>query len=298
MRVTAVLFLVLLAAPVPARAWGFDAHRFIADRAIDLLPAALKPLFEKRRAFIAERAIDPDLWRTAGWEQEPSNHFLDFDHPAFGPYPFEGLPRDYDAAVQAFGREFVAQQGLLPWRVQEFYGKLQRAFESLNHRPVPGQALNDIVYYSAILGHYVSDAHVPLHAVVNYDGKLTGQQGVHFRWEADLFDRNQARLKIDAAASSPVLNPRDFMFETLLSSNRLAAGVLEADRRAAAGRKFYDDAYFEAFRAGTWPVLERRLNDSISSVAAVIAGAWQRAGRPAVASEPPRTSRPIGRPIP
>ena len=41
------------------------------------------------------------------------------------------------------------------------------------------------------------------------------------------------------------------MFETLLASNRAAANVLESDKKAAEGREFYDDAYFEAFAAGT-----------------------------------------------
>ena len=63
---------------------------------IALLPPELKPLFEKRRDFIVERAIDPDLWRNVGWEEEPPNHFLDIDYEAFGPYPFAALPRDYD----------------------------------------------------------------------------------------------------------------------------------------------------------------------------------------------------------
>ena len=102
----AALALVLcLALPAPALAWGFEAHKLIADRMIALLPAALKPLFEKRRAFVVERAVDPDLWRNAGFESEPPNHFLDMDHEAFGPYPFQGLPRDQDAAIQKFGAQ-------------------------------------------------------------------------------------------------------------------------------------------------------------------------------------------------
>ena len=73
-----------------ASAWGFEAHKFIADRMIALLPAELKPLFEKRRAFIVERAIDPDLWRNVGWEEEPPNHFLDFDLRGLRPVSVHG----------------------------------------------------------------------------------------------------------------------------------------------------------------------------------------------------------------
>ena len=287
---------MLVSLPASTSAWGFDAHKFIADRMIELLPPELRPLFEKRRAYIVERAIDPDLWRNVGWEEEPPNHFLDIDHEAFGPYPFDGLPRDYDKAVQKFGKQFVETQGLLPWRTTEFYGRLQREFESLKRKPAPGYAADNIALYSAILAHYVSDGHVPLHAVVNYDGQLTGQNGLHSRWEAELFERSRSTLRIAPAPAKPVANPRDFMFDVLLASNRHAANVLESDRKAAAGREFYDDGYFDALGAGTRGLLEQRLNDSITAVASLIIGAWDQAGRPAVPVEMPRTPRPIRRP--
>lgn len=288
--------MVCLAFPAPSFAWGFEAHKLIADRAIELLPAALRPLFDERRAFIVERSVDPDMWRTAGFESEPPNHFLDMDHEAFGPYPFDALPRDYDAAVQKFGREFVHRQGLLPWRVQESYGELQRAFESLGRPNPPPYTLDNIAFYTAILFHYVSDGHVPLHSVVNYDGQLTNQHGLHGRWESELFERNRSALRIAPAPAHPVSNPRDFMFEVLLASNRVSGAVLDADRKAAEGRDFYDDRYFDAFKAAALPGLERRLNDSITAAAAVITGAWEQAGRPSVPTRLVRTPRRIRRP--
>jgi hypothetical protein len=296
MRLAAALLVTFVALSSSVSAWGFEAHKFIADRMIALLPAELKPLFEKRRDFIVERAIDPDLWRNVGWDEEPPNHFLDFDFEAFGPYPFSALPREYDAAVQTFGKAVITEQGTLPWRTAEFYGRLQREFASLKRQPTPGYAADNIVLYSAILAHYVADGHVPLHAVVNYDGQLTGQQGLHSRWEAELFERNRSKLKVAPAPLKPILNPRDYMFETLLVSNRAAASVLESDKKAAEGREFYDDAYFEAFAAGTLQVMEQRLNDSIAAVAAMITGAWEQAGRPAIPVEVSRTPRRIRRP--
>jgi hypothetical protein len=296
MRLAAAFMAAFVVLPSSAAAWGFDAHKLIADRMIALLPPELKPLFEKRRDFIVERAIDPDLWRNVGWEEEPPNHFLDMDFAAFGPYPFAALPRDYDVAVQKFGKDVVHEQGLLPWRTAEFYGRLQREFESLKRQPPPGYATDNIVLYAAILAHYVSDGHVPLHAVVNYNGQLTAQDGLHARWESELFERNRGRLTIAPPAAKPITNPREFMFETLLASNRASANVLESDTKAAAGREFYDDAYFDAFASGTLPLLERRLNDSIAAVASMIIGAWEQAGRPAVPAEAPRTPRRIRRP--
>jgi hypothetical protein len=293
---TRTLLLVILSLPASAFAWGFDAHKFIADRMIELLPPELKPLFVARRAFIVERSIDPDLWRTVGWGEEPPNHFLDIDHEAFGPYPFNGLPRDYDDAVQKFGRDFIHEQGVLPWRTSEIWGRLQREFESLKRPTPPGYALDNIALFSAVLAHYVSDGHVPLHAVVNYNGQLTGQDGVHSRWEAELFERHRSRLRIAPPPVRPITVPRDAMFEVLLASNRLAPNVLESDRAAAQGREFYDDAYFGAFANGSLGTLERRLNDSIAAVASFITGAWEAAGKPMVPAELPRTARPIRRP--
>ena len=296
MRRLVVALALVLSLPAAGMTWGFDAHKFIADRMIDLLPPELKPLFASRRAFIVERSIDPDLWRTVGWQEEPPNHFLDFDHEAFGPYPFNELPRDYADAVQKFGREFIHEQGLLPWRTSEFWGRLVREFASLKRPSPPGYALDNIVLFSAVLTHYVSDGHVPLHAVVNYNGQLTGQDGVHSRWEGELFERNRSRLKIAPPPLKLVTVPRDAMFDVLLASNRAAANVLESDRKAAQGRELYDDGYFAAFASGALPTLERRLNDSISAVASFITGAWEAAGRPRIPTEFARTPRPIRRP--
>lgn len=296
MRIAAVLLAVMLGLPAAVSGWGFEGHKFIADRMIDLLPAELKPLFQARRVFIVEHSIDPDLWRNVGWTEEPPNHFLDIDHDRFGPYPFDGLPRDYAAAVQKFGKAFVHEQGLLPWRVQEFYGMLQREFESLKRKPAPSYADDNIVLYSAILAHYVSDAHVPLHSVVNHNGQLTGQEGLHSRWETELFDRTRARLKIAPAAPKGITDPRTFIFDTLLASNRASKNVLESDQKAAAGREIYDDAYFEAFANGTVPVLERRMSAAITAVASIIVGAWEQAGKPVLPVAAPRTPRRIPRP--
>jgi hypothetical protein len=289
-RATCVLLMVLL--PLPARAWGFDAHKTIAEHFIALLPADLKPLFVERKAYIIERSVDPDLWRTVGWEAEPPNHFLDLDF--YGRYPFVELPHEYDRAVQKFGAQVVAEQGTVPWRAQEFFGNLEREFRSLTRGSGNTYALDNIVLFAAILAHYVSDGHVPLHAVVNYDGQKTNQLGLHSRWEAELFERNRARIKIAPAAPTAIADPREFMFQTLLVSNQLAEGVLQSDAKAARGRAFYDEAYFDVLATEQLSVLERRLNDSVTAVAGMVIGAWEQAGRPQVPRErPARAPRPI-----
>lgn len=283
-----------------AGAWGFGAHKHIADRMIGLLPAELRPLYDARRTFIVERSIDPDLWRNVGWEDEPPNHFLDLDFESFGSYPFDALPREYDKAVEKFGRSVVHEQGLLPWRVAEFTGRLERAFASLS-RPSPSPyALDDIALFSAVLCHYVSDGHVPLHAVTNYDGQLTNQPGAHARFEAELFERYSGELRAIPAAQPPVGDPRAETFRILLESYRLAERVLTADRDAASGKTHYDDTFFQAFKLDALPIVDQRVAESIAATAAFIAGAWERAGKPNLPStttRPPRRVPPAPRPV-
>lgn len=279
--------LIVLAVPRPAAAWGFEAHKYIMSRVIALLPAEIRPYFEQHRDAIVERSIDPDTWRTAGFEAESPNHYVDLD--AYGAHPFKDLPRDYDAAVKKYGKEFVAKNGTLPWRTEEVYKKLVEAFTQKS-----GYSYDNIKLFAAWIAHYVSDAHVPLHASLNHDGQLTGQRGIHSRFESEMFERYRATLKVTPGPVVPVTSARDLMFESLLASFQLVQPVLDADKAAASGRELYDDAYFAALFGKLQPVLEKRLAESITDTASVITAAWVEAGRPAlrpVSRSPRKISR-------
>jgi hypothetical protein len=286
-RFLLAVFAGALACPVSVAAWGADTHRLIMSRAIDLLPPEIKPFYEAHRAEVELRVNDPDLWRTAGWDDN-ANHFLDFGASEYGAPPFEALPREYGAALEKFGPATVRRNGLLPWRLAELFGRLRRAFAGF----ASGAefAVSDVIVFSSAAAHYLQDAHQPLHATDNYDGQLSRQQGVHARFEVDLFDRFQSRLTLAPAAVSPMREPRDAAFDVLLESHRLAASLLEADRESAAGREWYDEGYFEAFFSRTKPLIERRVGESVSATASMIVGAWQEAGRPTLVA---RMKRPL-----
>lgn len=277
--------LVALLVPRTTEAWGFEAHRFVMDRAIALLPDALRPLFEKNRSMVVERAVDPDTWLTAGFDNERPNHFLDLDWAGYGKRPFAGLPRDYTAAIAKFGVARVRQNGTVPWRTEEFFGNLRRSFADYSRRGAYGRF--DILFFASALSHYVADAHVPFHAVENYDGQLTNQHGIHARFESSLFERYRDQLTIRPAPRPPITNPRDFIFDVLIEGTGLVPAILKSDLEAIGSREMYDDMYYRAFFTANRGVLERRLNESIAAVAAMIAGAWEAADRPNVPVDPP-----------
>jgi len=295
MRKALVLALCALALsarlPVPVGAWGFNGHKFITERAIELLPVEIRPFFQKFRTTLVEHSIDPDTYRTVGFTDEPPRHFLDMD--AYGPFPFKDLPREYKEAVEKRGLDFVIKNGTVPWRTEEMYHQLRDNFKQLATAPF---ARDNVKLFSSVLSHYVGDSFQPFHAAVNYDGQMTNQRGIHSRFETELFDRYRDKLRIAPAPVVQIPNIRDFSFATLTESFSHVEAILAADLEATKGREFYDEAYFAQMFEKTGPIMEKRISGAISAVASLIASAWIDAGRPALpAEDPPRTPRPIRR---
>ena len=280
-------------APAPAAAWGFAGHQLIMTRAIELLPAELRPLFDRYRDEIVIRVKDPDLWRNAGWEDDP-NHFVNFGMKELGEYPFTALPREYGAALEKFGPSLLNRIGKLPWREAEEFGSLRRAFEGFKREG--RYAAGDVVLFSAVASHYIQDAHQPFHASHNYDGQLSGNSGIHARFESDLIERFESRLTLKPAAPKAITNPRDASFDILIVSVQLVDPILKADTESIAGKDVYDDGYYETFFTKVRPVLERRLSEAITATAGIIIGAWEQAGRPAIKLDGPRPMQKVRKP--
>ena len=289
MLIVVLAAVMVLAPDRAANAWGFEAHKFIVDKAIALLPAEIRPFFERYRVTIVEHAIDPDLWRTMGWDaEEGPRHFLDMD--AYGQSPFAALPRDRDEAVKKFGPEMITKNGVLPWRAQEIQDKLAEAFQQKQT-----YSRENIKLYSSVIAHYLSDAQVPFHAALNHDGQLTGQTGIHSRFETELFDRYRDQLQIAPQPLTRVANVRDYAFDSLIDSFSQVQAILDADNAAIVGRDVYDDAYFAAMFAKLKPMLEARIARAITATASAITSAWEQAGRPALPVDAPRVPRTIRR---
>lgn len=288
----------VLMLPVTTGAWGMDVHRLVTARALDGMPAPLKAFFAVEREFIIEHSVDPDLWRQMDLRgergDEPPNHFLDMDFEEGSKPPFLNIPRDYDEYVKKYGAGPAARWGRLPWRAEEVYNRLVASFKDMA-KPNAPFAADNARYALAVLAHYVEDAHQPFHAVLNYDGQLTNQRGVHARFETDLVLRNQKVLTLTPVKPVVITGFRDYMFQTLVDSHALAEGVLAADLKATQGREFYDDAYFAAFFKGARATMERRLSDAASGVASAALSAWSEAGKPVLPIETARTPARIRR---
>jgi len=277
------LALLLIAAaalvdPPRALAWGFTAHRLVNEKAVETLPEPLRAFFKANAAYVTEHAVDPDLWRAVGEDLEP-NHFLDMD--AFGPPSANLIPREEAEHLRKYGTD-AAAKGRLPWRLGEVYRELVAAFRDRD----PARILER----AAVLGHYVGDAHVPLHAALNYDGQLTGQTGIHNRWESHMVERFERQLRADVVPrpARAVGDPVQLAFDILLESFDLSLQVLASDKESTEGTDLadtplddrYDDAYYSRLYERERTTLRNRLAGSATTLGSLWLKAWQEAGRP------------------
>ena len=273
---------VIVAAPGAAAAWGTDGHQTITRRALAALPPPLRDFLTADRDFVVLHSIDPDLWRAMDLSgrlgPEAPNHYFDIDG-LNEPRPFSRVPRERRAFLARYGTDRAERVGRLPWQAADVYASLVAAFRNAGRR-TSGTVPTNARYFAAILAHYVEDAHVPFHAVVNHDGQLSGQRGLHARFESDLVRRYGSVLTLKPVQIQPVTDVIDFTFETIVASEALAAPVLDADRKSSGGRTDYDTAYFDRFFQATRSVLEARLSQAASSVTSVIVAAWRDAGEP------------------
>jgi hypothetical protein len=266
--------------------WGFYAHQQINHYAVFLLPPEMMVLYKPNSEFLAEHATDPDKRRYAVLQEGP-RHYIDIDH--YGTYPYDSLPRRWNDAVAKYSADTITKHGIVPWWLQTMLYRLTDAFKEKNQAK--------ILKYSAEIGHYMADAHVPLHASSNHNGQYTGQAGIHGFWESrlpELLAANEWDFFIGKAAY--IKNPASFIWSRVLESAAAADTVLrfekELSKQFPPDRKFsyeerngtitrqYSAAYAKAYDKKLKGMVERRMRQSIYAVASFWYTAWVNAGQP------------------
>lgn len=278
--------LVTLLIASPCFCWGFFAHRMINHLAIFLLPPEMMVLYKPNIEFITEHAIDPDRRRYAVPGEAP-RHYIDINN--YGDYPFTELPRDWDSAVAKYGMDTILENGIVPWHVQVMLYRLTNDFRKNN--------FSGILRNSAAIGHYIADAHVPLHASNNHNGQLTNQKGIHGFWESripELLAEKQFDFFIGKAQY--IEHPAQFIWARVLESAREADTVLRVEKdlsekfpgdskyafeeRNDLTTRQYSSAYAIEYNKLLKGMVERRMRQSIFAIASFWFTAWVNAGQP------------------
>lgn len=260
----------LLGLPLPAAGWGASAHRLITNKAVDSLPNDLQPFFEANRSQLAQIATEPLEWlkKNPVTEQRNRQVFLD----RYGRFPFDTLPRNYEAAVRRYGKRQIEQNGLLPWQIGVYSEKLTVAMRKGNW--------DEARQYAGILAYYVAQAHDPFATTENYDGHLTNQLNVDQRFGTSLVDRFSLFFFVRPNDAVFIPDPTDHAFERCLNAHSWLPQILLADRRSRRGLSDYTDEYYDRFYNQAGAILIRQISDAATDTGSYWLTAWINAGRP------------------
>lgn len=188
-----------------------------------------------------------------------------------------------------FFEDHLSEHGIVPWHLQTMQRRLTEAFRQRDTR--------QILRLSAEMGHYIGDAHVPLHTTSNYNGQLSGQHGIHGFWESripELF----ADENYDYFVGKPtyIRDKESFFWQAVLDSHSMVDSVLTLERalrqRFAPDRQNCPDMrnglsvvvpcrdFAAAYQADLHDMIERRMRAAIQAVASSWYTAWVDAGAP------------------
>ncbi|MEQ9188648.1 MAG: zinc dependent phospholipase C family protein [Cryomorphaceae bacterium] len=276
---------VLLVFPFSSHSWGFFGHKSINRLAVFTLPTELMVFFKQHIAFISEHAVDPDMRRYVLDEEAP-RHYIDIDH--YGDSPFECVPRRWDSAVAVYSEDTLMAYGIVPWHVNRMYYRLVEAFRRKDAVLVLKTASD--------LGHYIADAHVPLHTTENYNGQLTDQHGIHGFWESRLPELYAVDYDFVVGRATYVDAPLAFIWKVVEESHAAVDSVLFLERSLSqsfpADQKYaydqrgnsvvntYSRGFSSTYHSMLDGMVERRMRKSIHAIGSFWYSAWVDAGQP------------------
>ncbi|GAB3648835.1 hypothetical protein GCM10028791_13190 [Echinicola sediminis] len=235
--------------------------------------------------FITENAVNPDKRRYAT-EGEAEKHYIDAD--IFGDSAVYQLPRYWDDAVAKFSEDSLRKYGIAPWNVHFVKVQLTKAFQEKNAEA--------ILRLSADLGHYIGDINVPLHTTENYNGQLTGQEGIHGFWESripellsddfDLFVGQATYIKNTQLAAWDAVIQAHQALDSVLTFERILSRKMGKDKkysfeqRGNINTRVYSKKFTEEYNKMLSGQIERQMKNSIIMIANFWFTAWVDAGQP------------------
>ncbi len=241
--------------------------------------------YKRNIEFVTEKAINPDQRRYI-MPEEAARHYIDLD--VYGDSALYKMPRYWFDAVEMYTEDTLQAYGIVPWHVNRVKGWLTNAFT--NQDPV------QILRLSADLGHYIGDAHVPLHTTENYNGQLTGQYGIHGFWESrlpELFSEDyylfvgkaeyveNTQLRIwDAVVQSHLALDSVLRFEKELTDEIGESKKFVIEQRGNSNVRTYSQEFSKEYHDQLNGMVERRMKAAVKLIADFWYTAWVDGGQP------------------
>jgi hypothetical protein len=264
--------------------WGFYAHQRINRLAVFTLPPEMISFYKKNIEYITEAAVNPDRRRFFSPDEAP-RHYIDLDH--YGDSALYHMPRYWNKAVEQYSEDTLKAYGILPWHIYRMYFQLRDAFAIRDPKA--------ILRISAELGHYIADGHVPLHTTENYNGQLTGQDGIHGFWESRLPELFADNYDYFVGRCTYLPKVQEEAWKAIASAHLAVDSVLKIERQLSekyAERKYsfetkgkqtvkvYAPEFSKAYHDALAGMVEKQMRASITMIGNVWYTAWVDAGQP------------------
>ncbi len=269
-----ITLLILGSSAQTGHAWGPSAHRLVNSWAIETLPSPLKEFFKANREYMTENASTPDAAMRQD-RNEWQSHYMYLDK--YGSFPYRSLPHSFRRAVVAHGSRKINRNGLLPWRIGEYSLYLANAFKA--------EDWDAVRFNAASLGHYVTDAHQPLHTSSNFNGQLSGQSGLANRYGSSLIDRYIAFFIMNPENAAQIKDPTEHAFRVTLESHTWTDNILLADLQARRSQVDYTDDYYDALYSQVSSMVMQQINAACHEVGSYWYTAWVSGGRPTLPTQ-------------
>ena len=281
-RANSIWLLIITLAPISfIGAWGYDGHRRINYIASKQIKGPFGQFLKQNSEPLKWYAVAPDYNKKID-KEEFHKHFIDSDF--YDKYPFDNIPKNYSTLVSKYGEDNIKKYGIAPWTIKE---TSDRIIDLLKRNQ-----FEEAVYNMGVLGHYISDLHMPLHTVINYDGQFSGNEGIHKRWELHLVNKYIKNIK-PVGEIETVEDPWTFSMKIVKESFKAHHLILEADTKArklltkeqAEKLKSYETLSFEkpyldVLFAETGDLLRDRLGRAVIRLASIWKYCWEEAGKP------------------
>ncbi|MBK7500085.1 MAG: T9SS type A sorting domain-containing protein [Ignavibacteriales bacterium] len=250
--------------------WGNVGHRIINTKTILSVTPSMS-FWGSWSDSLAAHGSDADYRKSSDPDEAPK-HYIDIDN--YSEFISNGhITQIFDSLVLQHGITFVMDQGILPWAIMNTFDSLETAFQN--------NQFHKAMLLAADLGHYIGDMHMPLHITKNYNGQLTGQTGVHSRFESNMINTYSAQIIYSGDSLVYINNVSDFIFSTLYNNYIYVDSVLKCDSLAKA---FAGNTTSSAYYSKLWELSKGFTTELFKSAShkltCLIYTAWLNAGSP------------------
>jgi hypothetical protein len=263
---------ILAAASLILMSWGYQGHYRINENAALSFNAEMNQFLDWA-GFLAGHGSDADDRKKYDNTEAPK-HYIDID--AYPEFVTDGrIASTYDSVASIHGSAFILDNGTLPWATKATYDTLVSCFKRRDWEKAKLTA--------ADLGHYVGDGHMPLHITKNYNGQLSGNSGIHSRYESSMINAHVNDISYGGEPIEYVQDVQAYIFNYLYRNYHYVDSVLIADDYAT---EIAGDTKSANYINALWNKTENftvmLFHNASHALAELMYSAWVDAGKPMI----------------